>query len=628
MSDLLTSPDGRPADCPRVLGVRCQECGRALRGDAIQCTDCEAPKPDDGWPQLDLEPDPWLGRNLDERYLLTRLLGRGTSGSVYRAESPNAVESYAAKIIQIQDTDSGFGSRHALERIVSEIKLLVRVRSPHVVKFVDALKLPGSSIAVISSLVDGRSLQDILDKDGALDTPLAVELARQVAIGLSEVHRLGAVHRDLKPENILVQTLHRDDPFAFIIDFGIVRLQDEMRKTSGFIGTPLYSSPEQAMGDDVTPASDIYALGAVLFAMLTGRPPFPGRTPSVVLKAHVRDPRPTLASTGTGPWPPELEALVADLLARDPADRPSSMSAVADRLGAYLREISAPNARDASRGDDPPRDSHESPSRRRRRRGGQTSALSSPGARLPSGGRTPPRKDRRRVDRPVWTCDRRGRTLAVRDKQIVLYDDRDGSDPRSLLTPGIRCSALAISGDTILAGLVNGELMRVSVDGSAVETVLHDSALAPISAVGLSEDARTLVVAGGPGRVRCKVGDRDWEQLPAGPTVTALAVDATTGGLAIGRADSTTSIVVPHHRVWEFETTFWHANPPLAIYFSDDGYLLATALKGNSVEVYDVQSGRHVRRTDGCTFTAATQFQRSPLDCCGRGPSTCKFVTP
>lgn len=625
MSDLLTSPDGRAADCPRLLEVRCPACGRALRGDAIQCTDCEAPKPGDGWPELDLEPDPWLGRNLDGRYLMTRLLGRGTSGSVYRAESPNAADSYAAKIIRIHNSESGIGSRHALERIVSEIKLLVRVRSPHVVKFVDALKLPGSAIAVITSLVDGRSLQHILDQDGAMEPRSAVELARQVAIGLSEVHRLGAVHRDLKPDNILVQTLRRDDPFAIIIDFGIVRLQDELRKTTGFIGTPLYSSPEQAMGDDVTPSSDIYALGAVLFAMLTGDPPFPGRTPSVVLKAHVRDPRPTLASTGTGPWPPDLEELVGAMLSRKPVDRPESMSEVADRLAAHLRETSAPTAGDAS-GESAPRDSHESSSRRRRRRGGQTSALSSPGARLPSGGKTPPRDDRRRIDRPIWACDRQGRTVTLRDGQVVLFNHRDEAGARSLLTPGIRCSAVAISGNTVLCGLVNGEVLRVSTDGSALETVLEDSALAPISAVGLSEDARIMAVAGGAGRVRCKVGPRQWEQLPAGPTVTALAVDATTGGLAIGRADSTTSIVVPHHRVWEFETTFWHAKPPLAIYFSEDGYLLATALKGNTVEVYDIQSSRHIRQTEGCPYTAATQFGPQPLDCCGRGPGACTYV--
>jgi hypothetical protein len=185
---------------------------------------------------------------------------------------------------------------------------------------------------------------------------------------------------------------------------------------------------------------------------------------------------------------------------------------------------------------------------------------------------------------------------------------------------------VAISGNTVLCGLVNGEVLRVSTDGSALETVLEDSALAPISAVGLSEDARIMAVAGGAGRVRCKVGPRQWEQLPAGPTVTALAVDATTGGLAIGRADSTTSIVVPHHRVWEFETTFWHAKPPLAIYFSEDGYLLATALKGNTVEVYDIQSSRHIRQTEGCPYTAATQFGPQPLDCCGRGPGACTYV--
>ena len=157
-----------------------------------------------------------------------------------------------------------------------------------------------------------------------------ISLGIQIANGLHEAHGLGLVHRDLKPANIMVETLPAGDDFAHVLDFGIVKTLDS-GNTAGFIGTPMFSSPEQVSGESVDARSDIYSLGLVMFFAVTGELPFDAPTVLGILQMQISDERPHARDVNPG-CSEEFDALLFELMARAPAHRPKSMAEVAHRL--------------------------------------------------------------------------------------------------------------------------------------------------------------------------------------------------------------------------------------------------------------------------------------------------------
>ena len=187
-------------------------------------------------------------------------------------------------------------------------------------------------------LIDGDTLEELVVSGEPLGISRACSLLRQTANGLYEAHQAGMIHRDLKPENLMVERLPAGDDFVHILDFGIVRLTDDasVSMTHGFIGTPLYASPEQAMAKDIDHRCDIYSLGAILFFMLTGQPPFVSNNVYDVLRMHVRKTPPRLGEVDTSRlFPEELERLVARMLAKDPSQRPDDLSIIIDELDRF-----------------------------------------------------------------------------------------------------------------------------------------------------------------------------------------------------------------------------------------------------------------------------------------------------
>ena len=277
--------------------------------------------------------DPWLGRVIDGRYLLTQRIGQGASASVYRSESMAISRQFAIKIIHPPRGNQGPSPEQIATRLEREIEALGRLRNPHIVRFYDVIELPLNHIGVVMDFVEGETLESLVLRGDYLPVSRACTLLRQIANGVYEAHLAGMTHRDLKPENVMVEQLPAGDDFVHVLDFGIVQVEGEASMTQGFIGTPLYASPEQAMGEEIDHRSDIYSLGAMFFFMLAGRPPFLGQNVMQVLRQHVEVTPPSISDLRSDMGvPDELELLIGRMLAKTVDQRPESLAEVIHSL--------------------------------------------------------------------------------------------------------------------------------------------------------------------------------------------------------------------------------------------------------------------------------------------------------
>ncbi|MEQ8454080.1 MAG: serine/threonine-protein kinase [Sandaracinaceae bacterium] len=271
-----------------------------------------------------------------ERYRLLGKLGEGGMGTVFVAEHALSLRRVAMKIIK-PELES---SKVTRERFLRECHTLERIDSPHVVEVLEAGESPANEIYLVMELLEGRTLGERIQAEGALPVWEACEIAAQIASALQAAHEVGIVHRDMKPDNVFLC----EDGTVRVIDFGIARLLDgqtvegagrKLTADGTIIGTPAYISPEQAAGRAVEPTADLYSLGVVLFEMLTGDLPFWDDHPVMLLGLHLKQPPPKLADVHpAGRFPPALEALVAALLAKKPGGRPSSAKDVEAALRA------------------------------------------------------------------------------------------------------------------------------------------------------------------------------------------------------------------------------------------------------------------------------------------------------
>jgi eukaryotic-like serine/threonine-protein kinase len=247
------------------------------------------------------------------RYRIEIMLGAGGMGVVYRAFDEQLGILVALKLLRPELAVR----KPSFERFRQELLLARKVSSPHVVRIHD-LVADGDRRFISMDFVPGRSLEQSLDERGALSQSEALAIAHQIALGLVAAHESGVVHRDLKPANILL----RDDGHACISDFGVARSTGALRVTGTgvMVGTPDYVSPEQARGADVGPRSDLYALGLIIYEMLSGRRAFEDSTPAESLALRqFRGPKPLRQlKPEVSPW---LESLVARLLEPNPMRR-------------------------------------------------------------------------------------------------------------------------------------------------------------------------------------------------------------------------------------------------------------------------------------------------------------------
>ncbi len=317
----------------------CGEC-TALRDAAdATCLDCGRQRPGYGWAPLDESLDPFLGRVLCERYLISKIEGWGSSSTIYRAESLAASrfllnKRFAIKMVKLHHAGQDVGEE-LRARIEREVRAVGMLRNPHIVRVYEMVQLDRNFIALVMDHIEGDTVEQCIGADGPLEVERACALVRQVANGLYEAHEVGMIHRDIKPANLMIERLPDGRDFAYVLDFGVVRLEGESELTHGFLGTPLFASPEQATGKVLDARSDIYSLGATFFYMLTGRAPFESAHTLDVLRAHVKQPAPRLADVAGRAFPQPVERLVARMLAKTPEERPSNLLEVI----AALREL-------------------------------------------------------------------------------------------------------------------------------------------------------------------------------------------------------------------------------------------------------------------------------------------------
>ena len=269
---------------------------------------------------------------------LTRLLGSGGIGWVYQAEHPLIGTKVAIKILRSEIAND----QTMIDRFVLEARSSSAIGSPHIPRFLDFGYLPNGQPYAVMEYLDGVTLASRLRDFGFLSLEEAVSILRQIASAMSAAHAQGIIHRDLKPDNLfLVRDAKSEQEVTKVLDFGIAKLMSStgsgIKTHAGIVlGTAYYCAPEQAMGLDVGPQADIYALGATAFEMLTGQRPFEGQV-SQILGAKTTQDAPSLHSLRSD-LPDVVEETVARMLERDPDKRLASMTELLAELDTWTRE--------------------------------------------------------------------------------------------------------------------------------------------------------------------------------------------------------------------------------------------------------------------------------------------------
>jgi eukaryotic-like serine/threonine-protein kinase len=272
-------------------------------------------------------------------YQLQLSLGRGASSEVWRASRADVATPAALKVF-LPEGASGAALAEARRRFVQEAQTARRLTHPHIIAVLDAGEHQGLAWMAME-YVPGHDLGRYTARHRLLPEPLALGLAGRVAQALDHAHAQGVVHRDVKPANVRVD-LPRD--VVKLGDFGVARLDDATLTRTGLVlGTPEYMAPEQLAGGQVGPQADLYALGVLLFEMLTGRRPHRGASLGELMRAVATDPAPDLRSLRPE-LPAPLAELAASLLAGDPQARPASAAEVARTLAALAATWPAPAA--------------------------------------------------------------------------------------------------------------------------------------------------------------------------------------------------------------------------------------------------------------------------------------------
>lgn len=264
-------------------------------------------------------------------YLVEREVGSGGMGSVYLARHEQTQQQVAVKVLPpALSRERGF-----VARFQREIESLKKLTNPHVVELYDS-GVDGDYYYYAMEYVDGENLAELIRANDRLDWRETIEIAVQVCSALKAAHDAGVVHRDLKPSNLLIDS----EGTVKLTDFGVAQVfaAGRLTRTGGVIGTVEYMSPEQARGGRVTRQSDLYSLGAVMYAMLTGRPPFVGKTTLEVVQKHQygRFDRPKMYVSSIPVW---LDDLVCQLLEKEPEKRPPDAFVLSRRLQEIVRKV-------------------------------------------------------------------------------------------------------------------------------------------------------------------------------------------------------------------------------------------------------------------------------------------------
>jgi eukaryotic-like serine/threonine-protein kinase len=279
------------------------------------------------------------GTRIGNRYTLTYPVGRGGSGEVWAGHDDTLHRPVAVKLLRQPEADDD-DRRIAVDRFMREAQVVARLDHPGVPAVHD-LGVQDGAIYIVMQLVPGLVLADLIAEHSPLSATWTAAIGAQICSVLAAAHHASLVHRDLKPQNVMITPTG----VVKVLDFGVAALLDpgvpRLTITGQILGTPAYIAPEQALGDAVDPRTDLYALGCVLFELLTGVLPYPADSTAEMLHRHVAEPIPLLSDHRTD-LPSGLGRLVAQLLAKKPANRPESAVAVYEQLVRFATPATGP----------------------------------------------------------------------------------------------------------------------------------------------------------------------------------------------------------------------------------------------------------------------------------------------
>ena len=297
------------------------------------------------------DPEGLHGTVLGEKYRVTGLIGKGGFGAVYRAVQDPVGREVAVKVIGRVGDDHGLRTR-----FFREAQVLSRLKDPATVTLFDYGEEADGTLYMVQELVVGRPLSAVLARGARLEPQRAVRITMQVLHALEEAHELGVVHRDIKPANIMVTRGREGDEAVRVLDFGVAKLlvdpSDGYRTTRGqTVGTPTYMAPEQTKAKGIGPATDLYALGILLYRMLVGRLPYKADSHFETMMMHRKAPLPSMEAV-----PPAIAEVLRTALAKKAEDRFAGARAMRKALEQAFPSAAMPSDMHQAQDSGPPDD--------------------------------------------------------------------------------------------------------------------------------------------------------------------------------------------------------------------------------------------------------------------------------
>lgn len=323
-----TAGESGTADARQTVRSEAAEEDIASRPTLVTSTDGDLD------PEVEAERSAYVGKLIDDRYLVKSLIGRGGMGAVYRVEQIHLRKDMAIKLLH----ENLVARKQLVSRFTREARAISRLSSPHTVMVYDFGRW-GEVFYLVMEILEGEPLDTILADNGPMGAERTTAILLQMCDSLQEAHEHGIVHRDLKPENVMLLESGPHPDFVKILDFGLAKVEDvddpyTIHSQKDIFGTPFYMSPEQIRAGEVDGRSDLYAVGALAFRMLTGKQIFGHeRSTFDILKAHLMEPAPLMNDVAPElKIPDALETIVQKALEKDPDKRFGSMKELAEAL--------------------------------------------------------------------------------------------------------------------------------------------------------------------------------------------------------------------------------------------------------------------------------------------------------
>jgi serine/threonine-protein kinase len=423
-----------------------------------------------------------IGQQLGQ-YKIISLLGKGGMATVYRARQESISRDVAVKVIKPDLA----GAEMFVARFEREARTVASFSHPHILKVFDYGQFEDTVYLVIE-LMTGGSLSDLIEQQKSLSVEMTVKMLDQISQALDYAHRRGVIHRDLKPQNVLLD----DDQNAFLTDFGIAKVTSSgtgLTQSGIAMGTPSYMPPEQWRGETVDARADIYALGVMLFEMLTGRVPFQGDTPFSMMYKHLNDPPPALGTIRSD-ISTAVDSVIYRALAKNPEDRYESAAALS---AAFKEALKLGNSED-------PTDTFLVPSDQEFSSAGKGGSGTPPGTRVAKG--TPPGSPRAPKGTPVGLT-RAGVTSAGTPRQDETPAEAPPVErrgvPVALIAVGVVIALLVIIGGIVVvtsSSAANQNQTATAVQVALAATTVSNNANGTMTqAAQMSAATQTAIAA-------------------------------------------------------------------------------------------------------------------------------------